>query len=122
MARNHWTGSWFLLFNKQSAWDDAPLQKVSEMRFIINYLSWHNLTALYERRRISRQKNTNYRVGCWQWRGSLGCWQAADPGALALKSRETNQLLPFFWETRFGIKRCGGRARKTPLEEESAVV
>lgn len=119
MARNHWTGSWILLFNTQSAWDDAPLQKVSEMRFIINYLSWHNLMALYERRRISRQTNTNSRVGCWQRRGSLGCWQAADPGAPAMISCETNQLLPFLWETQFGMKRCGGRSRKAPLEEES---
>lgn len=80
-------------------------KKVSEMRFIINYLSWHNLKALYERSRISRQTNTNCRVGCWQRRGSLGCWQSADAGAPALKSRETNQLLPFLWKTPFGIKR-----------------
>lgn len=83
MARNHWTGSWVLSFNdKRSAWDDAPLQKVSEIRFIINHLSWHNLTALYERRRISRRRNTNCRAGCWQRRGSLGCWQLLFQGLL----------------------------------------
>lgn len=113
MAKNHWTSSWFLLFNKQSAWDDAPLRKVSEMGFIINDLSWLTLMEFYERRRISpgRHQQTNCRVGCWQRRGSLGCWQAADAGAPALKS-ETNQLLPFLWETRFGVKRCGGSSRK----------
>lgn len=113
MAKNHWTSSWVLLFNKQSAWDGALLRKVSEMGFIINYLYWLTLVEFYERRRIfpGRHQQTNCRVGCWQRRGSLGCWQAADPGAPALKS-QTNQLLPFLWETQFGIKRCGGRSRK----------
>lgn len=53
MAKNHWTSSWVLLFNKQSAWDGALLRKVSEMGFIINYLYWLTLVEFYDRRRIS---------------------------------------------------------------------